>query len=49
MGSALNVSQTMGNIQHVTDVLNSSTIKKPLGNYERIITFGEVGRILGGG
>jgi hypothetical protein len=49
MGSTLNVSQTMGNIQHIMGVLSSSTFKKPLGNYERIITFGEVGRILGGG
>jgi hypothetical protein len=29
--------------------LSSSTVKKPLGNYERIITFGEVGRIWEGG
>jgi hypothetical protein len=39
----------MGNIEHIMDVLSSSTVKKPLGNYERIITFGEVGRIWEGG
>lgn len=42
-GAALSVSQTMGNIQHIMEVINSSTVRETSGEL-----FGD-GRILGGG